>query len=1165
MNDKLWSRHALTLCLAAGLLLAMTARAEETPKEKPPAPAHVRLGMVMSPTGPAASELKWLNGEKAAGELVGALENELTWKSQIFSEPMRLQRESLRQVDFGKSSEPAAAEGEFRILLTDGSNLSGTLQQLTESELSFKLLSGETITTRWEHLVAVERMTGGDVVKSGTSGLVALGVDENQNQNRGDGGNKFTPWYLEPGGLIASPSFNAAAKWDVPLPDRCVLDLSISTAEIPSFSVELGNGTQAVSVETWQDELVLVQGTRYATASVRPGPELRKLRLRLAWDQNSRQVVLYGPDGSVWGELAAPLQPVSLLRPDETPFAELDFTKNAIPEIKIQKPKSTSKSKSKSTGTQSSKSEGHITLRNKGNGMIVERMEISRWSGQPVPALLAAPVCIETSTAHLAGEPVGKSAAGLMIRQPDGQARELDLATVHAIRWGREARLDQDSSLTSMWFSDGQFVRGKLVGIKDGRATLETSFAPEPITIALKACRALVLPQPNNEAAPPSEEDRKKAFEKLDHLTTTRGALHGTMEWGGGKLPRFRPVGGVEALAPVVANELTMKRRTAEEQTVERAPALLHVKSGETFPVSLTGISRDKVEFAWPAAGKDFLATSDLHAIQFVQPRVATQGFEGAEWQSINSTKPTIKDKIVTIPPGGGIGHPFALQGEDISFKLERVGRGSTLRIRLFTSSLEQKTGTTNFLISDMGTLYFGPENEQEGQFDDQLQIPKSTGPIEVRLTFPEDRVEMWVNGIRTQTNNQRERDREVKVKKSRGPGIVLESTSLWGNQTNDVKVSDFQTVGTTFNVPPPIFSEDAKREALLLPRVHRESPPRHILIGRNGDLLRGEIESMSDSSLLFRAGLETFKVPRDRVTSAVWVAKAEKGDAKEPPPEAEKTGEDADQPQQAAPDPFAPPVKSSRTAPKPAKKVPDPPVDPENPVQWIDLVNGGRVRLAAEAWNADFVTGEHPLLGACKIPLALIDRLSIKVPGPSFGHAALANWKFVNTKDPVLPGDENTASPLVGKEAADFSIPMLTGGTIPLDKIPGLDPGNFTLKEMKGKVVVLDFWATWCGPCVKSLPGLVNAMKDFPEDRVAFLAVNQGETLEQVRKFLDTREISTPVGFDATQSVARKYGVEGIPHTVVIDRDGKIALVKTGYSPEGEKEITAAVEKALE
>ena len=99
MNDKIWSRHALALCHAAGLLLATTARAEETAREKPPVPAHVRLGMVMSPTGPAASEIKWLNGEKSAGELVGAEGNELTWKCQLFSEPMRLQRDFLKKLE----------------------------------------------------------------------------------------------------------------------------------------------------------------------------------------------------------------------------------------------------------------------------------------------------------------------------------------------------------------------------------------------------------------------------------------------------------------------------------------------------------------------------------------------------------------------------------------------------------------------------------------------------------------------------------------------------------------------------------------------------------------------------------------------------------------------------------------------------------------------------------------------------------------------------------------------------------------------------------------------------------------------------------------------------------------------------------------------------------
>jgi thiol-disulfide isomerase/thioredoxin len=130
--------------------------------------------------------------------------------------------------------------------------------------------------------------------------------------------------------------------------------------------------------------------------------------------------------------------------------------------------------------------------------------------------------------------------------------------------------------------------------------------------------------------------------------------------------------------------------------------------------------------------------------------------------------------------------------------------------------------------------------------------------------------------------------------------------------------------------------------------------------------------------------------------------------------------------------------------------------------------------------------------------------------------------------------------------------------------KLPLLGGGDFDLNQEKGKIVVLDFWATWCGPCVQSLPGLIEAMSAFPADRVKLVGVNQGEPADQVKRFLETRGWKLTVAMDASQNVAHQYGVDGIPHTVIVGPDGKVAWVKTGYSPDGDTEASNAVKQLL-
>jgi peroxiredoxin len=221
------------------------------------------------------------------------------------------------------------------------------------------------------------------------------------------------------------------------------------------------------------------------------------------------------------------------------------------------------------------------------------------------------------------------------------------------------------------------------------------------------------------------------------------------------------------------------------------------------------------------------------------------------------------------------------------------------------------------------------------------------------------------------------------------------------------------------------------------------------------------------------------------------------------------------------------------------------------SPTYWLLLADGARLGLAVDKFDQDFVLGHHPVYGRCTVPMSEVCVIRNSPPASTAAMKWLENWRLVMAPEPVLPEAGGESSPLLGQEAAPFKIPLLEGG-------------NFDLSQEKGRVVVLDFWATWCGPCIQSLPGLMEAMAAFPADRVKLIGVDQGEPGDQVKRFLQTRGWKLTVALDASQSVGRQYGVDGIPQTVVIGPDGKVVWVRTGYSPGGETEAADAVKKAL-
>ncbi len=113
---------------------------------------------------------------------------------------------------------------------------------------------------------------------------------------------------------------------------------------------------------------------------------------------------------------------------------------------------------------------------------------------------------------------------------------------------------------------------------------------------------------------------------------------------------------------------------------------------------------------------------------------------------------------------------------------------------------------------------------------------------------------------------------------------------------------------------------------------------------------------------------------------------------------------------------------------------------------------------------------------------------------------------------------------------------------------LPALDGGTVSLSDLRGQVVIMEFWATWCGPCHYSTPSLEVIYRAYHPRGVTVLLVNAGESAEDVRAWAGTR-FTAPILLDEDGRVARLYQVHGIPRLLVIDQGGQILYDRSGYA----------------
>ncbi len=1057
--------------------------------------------------------LKWRNGDELDGRIVESTDQLLHWSAEPFATPLDVAIEQLEGIRFSSANrETSEYKPQFRVLMTNGDRLDGMLLEITRDTITMACVPfPDPITVRRD---AIERIVNARGTHLRYSGPDDLGDWSSVGRDR-----KPTEWFTDLRGEFATHQWSGDLFREIEFPEKMEMRF---TALFPQGkpNIEIGllrDPHLGPMIETWDDYLVLTHKTQF-TPVLELTEETKKLDFRIFWNQAAGEVRLCDPSGRLLASLDdAFAQPREILwkKRSKDPKVRGFFILNRTPEIKLT------------------------------------RLTVQEWDGAPVPV-----IDLEQPRAHFRGEVVRLGTDDILLEKGSRflsvDGRRVSVFDLNEMILSPNPDSDEIAEKTDKtriaWFA-GTTTSGDFHRIGPDELVIEPEWSNSPLNVTLDDAKELRFP--SVETAIQTGNDK---------LMDRDISLHGTSKLLDGK--KGESLVGWQV--PGAASPTPLKKGAEVKIVREPFPAAkgdlttiigrarIYLVNGEVLVGDLIDIQSEIIRADSPITGPIEIPATRIRAIDIGSAGRILTGFRDAEWEEIEDDE----NEIVSTPDkvtlkGGSYGNPSLLLGDSISFDAEWKRSYGAMTLRLFASSPQPNTPSTDVIIAAQGNRLFIGKLKDSGAFSfsgDQIPIAGNKAKFEIR-TLPE-KVEVIVNGKSSLTIN-------VEAEKASGNGIYFKmggGWQGWNQDDNEIEISNFQIDRSYGSLPRRVIDPTARKNALVVPRTLRDETPTHLLIAPNADLLRGRLDSVSGNTVVFQSKARTLELPTNRVSAIVWLQQPI-----EEVPESEESSDDSPGKEIAeeVSELIARAEGANRSSESSsAEKLAD--YDRFKITHQFVMMNGSRLHLAADRVEGGRFVGNSALLGECRISIENVREMKRgpAIPAhaiPQEDLAGYSGWKLKYTPDPVIPtGSGGPSSPLIGKPAPEVKLTML-------------DDSKFDLEDHKGKVVVLDFWATWCGPCIKAMPDVVTAVNAFPDGAVVFRAVNQAETPAIISRFLENRNWEdTPVALDFDMKVSNAYGVEGIPHTVVIDQDGNVSWVHSGYSEELKESLFQAIAAAL-